>query len=414
VVLSAAPIAAFADEGGQGRRVGDHLKQVVGAEVGSDRVDREPERGGELVVEGGPPGIGNGGGHPDPVPRQLAGSHRAGGGELVGWPGEELEGIIQDPGDLDAGRKLLRGLGHGAERRVDHAGPDRGDGGVGVEKVGHDVKLDPRMRAVEVARQQSRRDPGVDYVDAQRVEIHAHRPYGYDAGLWLAGRMVVCSARPLFCNTLAVNGLIMATAPLIAVLMLGRLGFAPWQYGLAFAAPCAGGLIGSRLAARLVARFGRHPVLFTAGVLRACWSLWLAFIRPGAAGLLLVIAVQFGLVTCMGVFNPVLATYRLEHTEKDRIARTLSAWSVTSSASVAALTALWGLLASITSLRAAIAIAGLLLLGTPLLLPRHDRAPGGYEGGRADEVVPDGSRRLTTSTATSIAAATAKAAPTPR
>jgi MFS family permease len=71
--------------------------------------------------------------------------------------------------------------------------------------------------------------------------------------------------RPLFFNTLGVNGLIMATAPLIAVLMLGRLGFAPWQYGLAFAAPCVGGLIASRLAGRFVARFGRHPVLLTAG-----------------------------------------------------------------------------------------------------------------------------------------------------
>ncbi len=181
--------------------------------------------------------------------------------------------------------------------------------------------------------------------------------------------------RPLFFNTLGVNGLIMATAPLIAVLMLGRLGFAPWQYGLAFAAPCVGGLIGSRLATRLVARFGRHPVLVTAGVLRACWSLGLAFIGPGAAGIVLVIAVQFGLVTCMGVFNPVFATYRLEHTEKDRIARTLSAWSVTSSASIAALTALWGLLASLTSPRIAIAIAGVLMLTTPLLLPRHEHTP---------------------------------------
>ena len=77
--------------------------------------------------------------------------------------------------------------------------------------------------------------------------------------------------RPLFFNTILVNGLIMATEPLLAVLMLGRLGFAPWQYGLAFAAPCIGGLIGSRLARRLVARFGRHRVMLTAGTLRACW-----------------------------------------------------------------------------------------------------------------------------------------------
>jgi len=181
--------------------------------------------------------------------------------------------------------------------------------------------------------------------------------------------------RPVFFNTLLVNGLILATEPLIAVLMLSRLGFAPWQYGLAFGAPCVGGLIGSRLARPLVARSGQHKVMLTTGALRACWPLGLAFIRPGAAGIVLVIAVQLGLVTCIGVFNLVFATYRLEHTEKDRIARTLSAWSVTSSATIAALTALWGLLASITSPRAAIAIAGLLILATPILLPRHDHAP---------------------------------------
>ena len=178
----------------------------------------------------------------------------------------------------------------------------------------------------------------------------------------------------LFFNTILVNGLIMATAPLLAVLMLGRLGFAPWQYGLAFGAPCVGGLIGSRLAHRLVARFGRHKVMLTAGALRACWPLGLAFIRPGAAGLMLVIAVELGLITCVGVFNPVFVTYRLGQTATQRVARTLSAWSVTSNVTIAAMTALWGLLASITSPRTAIAIAGVLILATPLLLPRHDHA----------------------------------------
>jgi MFS family permease len=178
--------------------------------------------------------------------------------------------------------------------------------------------------------------------------------------------------RPLFFNTIVVNGLIMATEPLLAVLLLGRLGFAPWQYGLAFAAPCVGGLVGSRLARRLVARFGQHKVLLTAGALRACWPVGLAFVRPGVPGIVLIIAVQLGLVTCMGVFNPVLATYRLDHTDPGRVARTLSAWSVSSSATIAALTAVWGLLAAITNPRTAIAIAGLLILTTPLLLPRHD------------------------------------------
>ena len=179
--------------------------------------------------------------------------------------------------------------------------------------------------------------------------------------------------RRLFFNVMLVNGLIMATEPLIAILMLGRLGFPAWQYGLAFAAPCVGGVIGSRLARRLAARFGWHPVLLAAGTLRACWLLGLAFVRPGAAGLVLVIVVQFGLVTCCGVFNPVLATHRLEQTAPDRVARTLAAWSASSSLSIAALTALWGALATAIGPRAAIGVAGVLILGTPLLLPRHGR-----------------------------------------
>jgi MFS family permease len=157
--------------------------------------------------------------------------------------------------------------------------------------------------------------------------------------------------------------------------MLGHLGFAPWQYGLAFAVPCTGGLIGSRLARPLVERFGQHHVMLTTGVLRAIWPVGLAFIQPGVTGLLLVMVVEFGLITCAGIFNPVLATYRLTQTASDRVARTLSAWTVTSKATTAAMTGLWGLLAGLTSPRAAIAIAGLLLFATPFLLPRHDRTP---------------------------------------
>ncbi|MFJ6604243.1 MFS transporter [Streptomyces lydicus] len=198
------------------------------------------------------------------------------------------------------------------------------------------------------------------------------------AGELLEGwRYVLAHAtlRPLFFNAIVVNGLIMATEPLLAVLLLGPLGFAPWQYGLAFAAPCVGGLVGSRLAPRLVARFGQHKVMFSAGVLRACWPVGLAFVRPGVPGLVLIMVVQFGLVTCCGLFNPVLATYRLDHTPSDRVVRTLTAWSVSSSAAIAAMTAVWGLLAALTGPRTAIAVAGVLLLATPLLLPRREHAP---------------------------------------
>ncbi|MFJ6465901.1 MFS transporter [Streptomyces sp. NPDC091387] len=182
--------------------------------------------------------------------------------------------------------------------------------------------------------------------------------------------------RPLLVNSIVVNGLIMASGPLLAVLLLGPLGFTPWQYGLVFAAPCIGGLVGSRLAHPLAARFGRHRMLLTSGVLRAVWPIGLAFVRPGVPGMVLVIVAQLGLVTCCGLFNPLLATYRLDHTPADRVARTLSAWSISSSAAIAAMTALWGLLAAATGPRIAIAVAGVLLLATPLLLPRGERAPG--------------------------------------
>ncbi|CAL9283568.1 MFS transporter [Streptomyces sp. SudanB52_2052] len=181
--------------------------------------------------------------------------------------------------------------------------------------------------------------------------------------------------RPLFGNTVLVNALIMAASPPLLVLMVDDLRFAPWQYALAFAVPCTGGLLGSRLAPRLVTRFGRHRVLRAAGVLRACWSLGLAFVGPGAAGLALVMVIEFGLITCCAVFNPVFATFRLERTPADRVTRTLAAWSATGKAATAALTALWGLLAARTGPRTALALAGVLLLATPLLLPRRDHAP---------------------------------------
>ena len=94
--------------------------------------------------------------------------------------------------------------------------------------------------------------------------------------------------------------------------------------------------------------------------------------RPGHPGPALIIAIQFGLVLSVGVFNPVYATFRLQQIPDDRIARTLAAWSVTNNLTVATLTALWGVIAATLGLRAAIAIAGALLLVTPLLLVRID------------------------------------------
>ena len=200
------------------------------------------------------------------------------------------------------------------------------------------------------------------------------RPSGFRAGELFEGwRFILRSAelRPLFLNSIMVGGLIMATEPLLAILMLGRFGFAPWQYGLAFSVPCIGGLVASRFARRIGARFGRRNVILVAGTLRAIWPIGLIAMRPGVAGLVIVMGVELGLIVSCGIFNPVYAAYRLELTPHDRVARVLSAWSVSSNASIAVLTALWGVLAQFTTPLTAVGAAGLCILASPFLLPWH-------------------------------------------
>ncbi|WP_285501191.1 MFS transporter [Actinokineospora sp. NBRC 105648] len=195
--------------------------------------------------------------------------------------------------------------------------------------------------------------------------------------------------RRLFLNTMLVNALIMAGEPLLSVLMLSQLGFPVWQYGLAFAIPCVGGLIGSRLARRVAHRWGEQRVLRVFGALRAFWPLGLVFTQPGVTGLLIVMATQLGLIVCMSIFNPVFATYRLTNTDAGRHARVLAAWSITSNLSIAAVTVLWVLLGQLIGLRAGLAAAGLLLLATPLLLPRR---AAGHSGPPAEEAAPTRAR----------------------
>ncbi|MEU8825744.1 MFS transporter [Streptomyces sp. NPDC048636] len=216
-------------------------------------------------------------------------------------------------------------------------------------------------------------------ITAIRGQEEAPRPTGKSpvrAGASLDGWRHIMGhsgLRPLYLNQLLVAGLIMATEPVLAVLLLRQLGFPPWQYGLAFAAPCLGGLIGSRLARHVVTRHGRHWVFRTVGTLRAIWLIGLVFVRPGVVGLITVMAVELAIIINMSLYTPVLATYQLEHTPKHLVARTLSAWSIGQQASIALLTALAGLLADATSPRTALTVAGLLILTTPLLLPRQDQ-----------------------------------------
>jgi MFS family permease len=193
--------------------------------------------------------------------------------------------------------------------------------------------------------------------------------------------------RRLFLNSILVGGLIMATVPLLAVLLLGQYQFPAWQYGLAFGIPALGGFVGARLSARLVARYGRYRVMIVSGWLRSLFPLGLAFIRPGIPGLLTVIIVEGLLITCMGVFNPIYATERLQRAPADHAAQVLSTWSVSSKLLQAALMVIWGILATLTSPLTAITMSGVLLLATPLLLPRRTHLSGPEPAAAAQDMI---------------------------
>ncbi|WP_406486642.1 MFS transporter [Streptomyces phaeochromogenes] len=192
--------------------------------------------------------------------------------------------------------------------------------------------------------------------------------------------------RRLFLNSILVGGLIMATAPLLSVLLLGQYHFPAWQYGLAFGIPALGGFVGARLSARLVTRYGRYRIMTVFGWLRSLFPLGLAFVRPGIPGLLTVIIVEGLLITCMGVFNPIYATERLQRTPVDRTAQVLSTWSATSKLMQAALMMIWGFLATLTSPLTAITMSGVLLLATPLLLPKRIHLSAPEPASSAEEV----------------------------
>jgi MFS family permease len=181
--------------------------------------------------------------------------------------------------------------------------------------------------------------------------------------------------RRLFLNSMMTGGLIMATSPLLAVLLLGQYHFPAWQYGLAFGIPSLGGFAGARLSGRLVTRYGRHRVLIVTGWLRSIFPLGLALTRPGIPGLLTVIVVEGLLIACMGVFNPITATERLRRAPTEHAAQVVSAWSISSKLSQATLMAIWGVLATVTSPLTAITVSGVLLLGAPLLLPEPAHMP---------------------------------------
>ncbi|MEU1616425.1 MFS transporter [Streptomyces sp. NPDC005722] len=201
--------------------------------------------------------------------------------------------------------------------------------------------------------------------------------------------------RPLFWNALLFGGAVMMSSPLMTVLMLRELHFAPWQYGLALGLPCLGGVLGSRLTAPLTGRLGPHRVLLLSGVLRTPWLLLLAWAPPGPLGTVVLITADTFLLVAAGVFNPSFATYRMAATDDAVMTRVVTAWSVGSRTAQPLAMLAGGAVAAVGGVRVAIVVAGLLCLGSALLLPWRALPPGAADPGPAEtgeeRPVPSGS-----------------------
>jgi predicted MFS family arabinose efflux permease len=95
--------------------------------------------------------------------------------------------------------------------------------------------------------------------------------------------------RALFVHALLFGGCVVASTPLIAILMLRDLGFSPAQYGLALGVPCLAGVLGSLIAPRIIRRAGLMPTLLAAGAARCLWMGVFPVAPASAAGLALII-----------------------------------------------------------------------------------------------------------------------------
>jgi len=175
--------------------------------------------------------------------------------------------------------------------------------------------------------------------------------------------------RGLYFNSLVFSGCVMATMPLLAVLMLRDLGFQPWQYGLALGGPCIGGVLGALLIRPLTRRYGEHRMLLTFGAARALWLGFLPLAGAGVAGLVIITGAQLALLICSGAFNPTFATYRMAATDDNHMSRVMSAWSISSQLCRPLFVVAGGLVAAATSARTALAVLAVLVLTSVVLLP---------------------------------------------
>jgi predicted MFS family arabinose efflux permease len=200
--------------------------------------------------------------------------------------------------------------------------------------------------------------------------------------------------RALFIHALLFGGCLVASTPLIAILMLRELGFNPAQYGLALGIPCAAGVLGSLLAPRIIRRHGLIPTLLATGAARCLWMAVLPAAPGSAIGLALIIGADTMLLLCAGVFNPAFATYRMQAVDDGYLARVTAAWAISSKIAQPIVIAAAGLAAAALGARTALVVLAGVLVASVVLLPwKAWRPEPSSEHGAVPDLQSDAAKR---------------------
>ena len=176
--------------------------------------------------------------------------------------------------------------------------------------------------------------------------------------------------RPLLINAVLFSAFIAWIGPLEMVLLLRVLQLPAWQYGLALALPCIGGLVGSWLSARLARRLGERRAMVWSAFLRGVPCVVLPFLPTGIVGLVLYILSTFALLALAGVFRPLYSAVRMEHTNDALMARVSSAFVLASLCAAPLFAFLGGVMASVAGLRPTLFLGILGLIVSGFFLPR--------------------------------------------
>ncbi|MBT0567346.1 MFS transporter [Williamsia sp. CHRR-6] len=179
--------------------------------------------------------------------------------------------------------------------------------------------------------------------------------------------------RMLFVNSVVFSGGVLMSTPLLAVLMLRDLGFAPWQFGLALGLPCLGGVLGAAVAPSVSLWFGSDRTLLAFGFARTGWLGLVLLAGPSTVGLAVIIAAEFMLLFCAGIFNPVFTTYRMSVTPDHLMSRVVTTWSVGTRLVPPLFILAGGAVATACGTRTVLAVAATVIASSSLFLPWRAR-----------------------------------------